>query len=155
MTRVRRYRYEKRPWSLNAERSGGRGGHGHWSKTRAVTAEWREAFHILGLQSRARFGSAFIVVEISMKKPLADTGNAYGAVKAAIDGLVDARVLPGDGPDFVLGLAMLRPNPTTRNEPDAVTLTLVEGGNTHEQRCPLCVVLPSPRGLGWISTSRA
>lgn len=122
------YTYRARPWTLNAERSGGGGqSHGHWSKTRKMTAEWREAFWALALRDRVQFRSAHIVVRIAQRSPLADTGNAYGAVKAAIDGLVDAGVLPGDGSNHVLSLTMLAPERVARSGEEGVTVILYDG----------------------------
>lgn len=60
-----------------------------------------------------------------MRKPLADTGNAYGSVKAAIDGLVDAGVLPGDGPNVIMRLCMNAPRPPKDGEAESLTVTLI------------------------------
>jgi hypothetical protein len=122
------YTHHGRPWTLNAERSGGGGqSHGHWSKTRKITAEWREAFWVLGVRNRVQFRTAYIVVQIFQKSPLADTGNAYGSIKAAIDGLVDAGVLPGDGPGVVLSITMLAPQKVISRQDETVTLIVYDG----------------------------
>lgn len=134
MARIVRYRHHDRPWSLNAERSGSRG-HGHWSATGKKVKEWREAFYVLGLQNRERFQAAHVIVEIAMKPPLADTGNAYGTVKACIDGLVDAGILPGDGPKEIRSLVMMAPRKTAKMERDSVTITLIDA---EMPTCPSC-----------------
>jgi hypothetical protein len=82
---------------LNAERSGS--GHGHWSTTRKLTEEWRTAFYALGLQNRVKFHRVHIVASFVQRKPIQDTGNSYGSVKAAIDGLVDAGIIAGETSD--------------------------------------------------------
>lgn len=122
------YTLEARPWTLNAERSGGGRGHGHWATTRRLTAFWRESFWALGLQNRQRLQSAHVIVKIVQKAPLSDTGNCYGAVKAALDGLVDAGILPDDTPRTILSLTMLAPCKAQKGEREHLTLTLVEPG---------------------------
>lgn len=116
----------ERPWSLNAERRG-TGGHGHWSVTREHTAHWREWFAWQGLQQRARFTTVHVTVDVVMRHPVQDTGACYGAVKAAIDGLVDSRVLPGDGPAHVLSITMNAPRKPEPGERESLTLRLTKG----------------------------
>lgn len=117
-TRV--YTFQGRPWTLNAERRGST----HWSATRAKTAEWRQAFWALGVQNRHRFGPVDITVDIRQRSPLADTGNAYGTIKAAIDGLVDAGVLSNDTPDVVRSILFRAPVKCAKGEPETVTLVV-------------------------------
>lgn len=119
---ARTYTHLGRPWTLNAERRGST----HWTATRARTAEWRQAFWALGLQDRHRFGPVHIAVMIRQRAPLADTGNAYGAVKAAIDGLVDAGVLKGDTPDIVRSILFHAPEKASKGEPETVTLVVTD-----------------------------
>ena len=119
---TRTYTFAGRPWTLNAERRGST----HWSATRARTAEWRQAFWALGVQNRHRFGPVDITVHIRQRSPLADTGNAYGAVKAAIDGLVDAGVLTGDTPDIVRSITFHAPEEAARGESETVTLVVMD-----------------------------
>jgi len=130
-----KYSYERRAWSLNAERSGS--GHGHWSTTRKLTEEWRTAFYALGLRDRVKFHSVHIVASFIQRKPIQDTGNSYGSVKAAIDGLVDAGVIPGDTPDYVLSLTMMAPRIANRGETERTTLVLVQERND-DDNCWLC-----------------
>ena len=127
------YTLHRRAWTLNAERSGS--GHGHWSKTRQVTKEWRESFWALGVNGKQKFNSAHIVVSIEMRPPLADTGNHYGAVKAAIDGLVDAGVLPDDTPKTVRSLTMMAPRKIQKGERETFSITLIAADSN---TCALC-----------------
>lgn len=115
-----RYTYRARPWTLNAERRGSN----HWSQTRTKTAEWRQAFWGLGLEKRIRYSSVDITVEVQMRHPVADTGACFPAVKAAIDGLVDAGVLPGDTGQFVRSIRFVAPIRATKDQVEALTLIL-------------------------------
>jgi hypothetical protein len=91
-----------------------------------MVKEWRDAFHWLAIANRSpSFDEVCVTVDIKMKRPLADTGNAYGSVKAAIDGLVDAGVLPDDGPEVIRELCMKAPTPTVKGEKDSLTLILI------------------------------
>lgn len=126
MADIARFRFEGRPWTLNSERRGST----HWSARADATREWREAFYWLGKAQSERFLSAHVIVEIAQRPPLADTGNAYGSIKAAIDGLVDAGVLPGDGPRQILSLTMKAPRPPAGAEQENVIVTLVRGSSS-------------------------
>ena len=111
-----------RPWTINAERSGR---HAHWSVTGRMTREWREAFGLLAMgQLRHKMKAADITVEIVMAKgPLPDCGANYTAIKAAIDGIVDAGLLPGDGPEHVRSITMHAP---VKGKQDRMTIRLEE-----------------------------
>jgi hypothetical protein len=113
-----RYTYQSRPWTMNAERRGDQ----HWSQTRLRTAEWRKAFWALGIQQRKRFDRASIIVEVAMRHPVADTGACFPAVKAAIDGLVDAGVLPGDTGEYVPSITFLAPTRIGKDQVEHLTL---------------------------------
>ena len=114
------FRFEARPWTLNAERAGNR-----WKRAELVK-HWREAFHwIAKAQHAPSFDTIHVTVDIVMKRPLADTGNAYGSVKAAIDGLVDAGVIPDDGPEVITTLCMNAPRPCVKGEKESLTLTVI------------------------------
>lgn len=90
-----------------------------------MVAEWRQAFAWLAAQQpKYRFDQVDVHVSIIMKKPLADTGNAYGSVKAAIDGLVDAGILPDDGPQVIRTLCMDAPIPAAKGQTESMTVTL-------------------------------
>lgn len=108
-----------RPWTLNAERAGNR------YKRAAMVKEWREAFHYLSLGCTVKFDRVEVHIAITMKRPLADTGNAYGSVKAAIDGLVDSGILPDDGPSVIMRLCMDAPEPLKAGGRESLTVTLI------------------------------
>jgi len=114
------YRHEGRVRSINSERSA------HWSK-RAKDAEvWREAFWARGLEQGVKFKSVHITAEIIQKRPLADCGNGIPSIKAAIDGLIDARVLPDDSPEYVKSITLIAPRLPGPDEVEALVITLQE-----------------------------
>lgn len=101
-------RYERRPWTLNAERSGST----HHFKRAELVREWRQAFAGLAMKAKVPpLERVFILAapEVKDRRSIPDTGACIGAVKAAIDGLVDVGVLDGDGPDRVLLLSFVAP----------------------------------------------
>lgn len=100
--------YPQRPWTVNSER--GRGGRnqssrssGHWTDRAELTKEWRQAFWGLAKEQRipALTSIGIFVQQVCRNRKRPDPGACYPAVKAAIDGLVDAGVIPDDGPDYV------------------------------------------------------
>ncbi|NCV84637.1 MAG: hypothetical protein EBW14_01855, partial [Oxalobacteraceae bacterium] len=97
--------FEKRPWTTNAERAGNR-----WERA-SLTKEWREAFAWLA-KSEQLPAMRWISVTVQPYQQggrLQDVGACNPAVKAAIDGLVDAGVLPDDSSEFVRSLIFLPP----------------------------------------------
>lgn len=118
VSKVARFVGEGRVKSLNAERSK------HWSQKHQATAHWREMFGWLGSTSKQNFCRVSIVAEIVQKKPLMDTGNCYPSVKAAIDGLVDAGILPDDKAENVESITMLAPRAAKKGEAETLTLIL-------------------------------
>lgn len=90
--------YHARPWSLNVERRTNR------FQRAPMVAEWRDAYRLLALESKVP-PLEWIHVEARPQyrtaRSLPDTAACVGSVKAAIDGLVDAGVLPDDGPELV------------------------------------------------------
>lgn len=110
-------RYDKRPWTLNSERAGGVGRYG---RARLVR-EWRHAFKQMALEAGIPELEAIAVTaqpEVR-NKVMPDTAACIGAVKAAIDGLVDAGVIADDGPLYVRRLTFFAPIVTGE---DAVTV---------------------------------
>ena len=105
-------RYEKRPWTLNSERQGGygkqKGGGGKFGRA-ARTKEWRAKFAELAKDLAPLRTAGITVLPEVRNNVMPDTGACIGAVKAAIDGLVDAGVLPDDGPRYVRSLLFLAP----------------------------------------------
>ena len=90
--------YHARPMSLNVERAGNR------FQRAPLVKEWRGAYRWLAAEE-AIPPLQWIHVEARPQyrtaRSLPDTAACVGSVKAAIDGLVDAGVLPDDGPELV------------------------------------------------------
>jgi crossover junction endodeoxyribonuclease RusA len=98
---IYRVTYESRPWTTNAERKLNR------YRRAELVREWREAFAWLAKAQRIPLlPSANIHAQPEQKGGvLQDTGACHPAVKAAIDGLVDAGVLIDDAPQYLLSIA--------------------------------------------------
>lgn len=90
--------YHARPMSLNVERAGNR------FQRAPLVKEWRDAYRLLALDSKVP-PLQWVHVEARPQyrtaRSLPDTAACVGSVKAAVDGLVDAGVLPDDGPGLV------------------------------------------------------
>lgn len=101
------YRLElaQRPWTTNGERAGNR-----WQRAELVKT-WRSAFHILAKSEQIpEMEWISVTVEPHQKGGrLQDVGACNPAVKAAIDGIVDAGVLPDDSPQYMKSLIFLTP----------------------------------------------
>ena len=113
-------RLERRPWTLNVERQGNR-----WKRA-ALVKEWRAAFAALAAAEKVPAMAAITVEarpELRHRGSMPDTGACIGAAKAAIDGLVDAGVIPDDGPEFVRYLGFERPIVTGV---DALVIEVIE-----------------------------
>lgn len=96
--------YLSRPWTANSERRW------HHMQRAKKVAEWREAFHWLAVAERIpKLHKVEIVAQplSSTRRWRADVAACYPAVKAAIDGLVDAGVIPDDNPEHLLSLMFL------------------------------------------------
>lgn len=96
----------QRPWTLNAERTW------HHYKRAKYVKEWREAYADLAKQLHIPAVSAIEVVAtpfLSGRGRTQDVGACFPAVKAAVDGLVDAGVIPEDNPTYVKMLAFKAP----------------------------------------------
>lgn len=89
--------YETPLLSINRERTM------HWAPRAAYIAQVRGDFKLLALAEKIpHLARCRIVAQPWQKRgPLADHGNHYPTIKAALDGLVDARVVPNDTPDLV------------------------------------------------------
>lgn len=98
--------YGVRPWTSNSERTW------HHYKRAAMVKEWREAFHLLALEAKIprleRIGVVATPI-LNGRGRIQDVGGCFPAVKSAIDGLVDARVIPEDGPRYVKWLLFKAP----------------------------------------------
>jgi hypothetical protein len=93
-------------WTLNKERT-----LHHFARAKKVK-EWREAACVA---AKARRIPKMKAIEVKFtphredKRGLADVGGHFPVVKAMIDGLVDAGILTGDGPDTVRRLIFEAP----------------------------------------------
>ena len=97
--------FNQRPWTTNVERAGNR-----WERAK-LTKEWRLGFQLLAKSEKIP-PMAWITVTVEPHQKggrLQDVGACNPAVKAAIDGLVDAGVLADDSPEFVKSLVFLPP----------------------------------------------
>lgn len=110
--------YKKRPLTTNAERSGNR-----WGRAEH-TREWRDAFAWIARRERVpRMRWINVTVQPFQKRGrLQDTAACNPSVKAAIDGLVDAGIVPDDTGDYVRQITFL---PCVRGD-DQLTL-IIEG----------------------------
>jgi crossover junction endodeoxyribonuclease RusA len=100
--------YEARPWLHNAERSGGTRGIGGHRGRAAKVREWRDAYANLCLIERVPPLVSIRVVarQVCRDRRRADPGNIYPAVKAAVEGLVDADVIPDDTDLYVAAVEL-------------------------------------------------
>jgi len=57
-----------------------------------------------------------------MRHPVADTAACIGSVKAAVDGLVDAKVISGDTGDVVRSITLHAPTRVGKSDEESVTL---------------------------------
>lgn len=104
-------RYDKRPWTLNAERRM------HRMQRAAHAREWRQAFGWLAIRNRVpAFERAVLIVQPHLAKGQPqDVDACHPAAKAAIDGLVDAGVLISDGPRHVIEIRYMAALPDSRD----------------------------------------
>lgn len=102
---IYRLEFEQRPWTTNAERAGNR-----WERAK-LTKEWREAFAWLARSNNIpKMRWISVTVEPHQKTGvLQDVGACNPAVKAAIDGLVDAGIIIDDSPQYVKSLIFMQP----------------------------------------------
>lgn len=105
--------------TLNAERK-----MGNYERA-SIVRLWREAGWVYAKNANMKpMTRVHITADIEQKgSVLADAGAHFPSVKAIIDGLVDAKVLPGDGPEHVLSLRQFAAVRATEN---AICLTLEE-----------------------------
>ena len=115
--------YDKRPWTTNSERAGNR-----WTRA-ADTQEWRNAFHLLAKAHRVPpMEWIAVVAQPRMKGRLQDTAACNPAVKAAIDGIVDAGVIPDDTPDFCRTIIFMPPQRHHSNHLELILFGVPTGG---------------------------
>lgn len=103
--------FRERPWTLNAERKGGKGSTGGRFATAALTKEWRDVFAKLAVVEHM-YPLSWANIEVAQlcrDRRIPDVGACMPAVKAAIDGLVDAGIIPNDSPQYVRSLTFTAP----------------------------------------------
>ena len=92
-------------WTVNAERRM------HWGKRAGLVRPMREAARVEALKAQIprlqRLGVT--ATPRQARGRLADVAGPYPAVKAAVDGLVDAGILPDDSPEFLASLVQTAP----------------------------------------------
>lgn len=97
---------EGKLFTLNGERGM------HYHKRAKLVKAWREAAFEATTEAKIPAVDAIDVTFIPCRKDrrhMADTGGHFPVAKACIDGLVDAGVIPDDGPKFVLSLTFRAP----------------------------------------------
>ena len=89
--------YDKRPWTTNKERNL------HHHQRAKLVKEWRTAFKELALEAGipALPKINVSVTPILPDRRVQDTAACNPAAKAAIDGIVDAGVIPDDTPEYL------------------------------------------------------
>lgn len=102
---IYRLEFNQRPWTTNAERAGNR-----WERASLVKT-WRQAFELLAKSEKIPPMSWISVTVEPYQKGgrFQDVGACNPAVKAAVDGIVDAGILPDDSPQYVRSLIFLPP----------------------------------------------
>lgn len=97
--------YGERPWTLNAERTW------HHHKRAKYVKEWRDAFceEATKLNIPKLDIISIEAMPILPTRRLQDCANCFPAVKAAIDGLVDAEVIEDDNPNFISSIKFYSP----------------------------------------------
>jgi crossover junction endodeoxyribonuclease RusA len=112
-----RLEFSKRPWTTNAERNGN-----HWERARLVK-EWRTAFHVLAMEAKIpplKWMAVTAEPFTTGRGRYQDVAACNPAVKAAIDGIVDAGVLPDDSAKYLTSLTFITP----KHEKNALVLYL-------------------------------
>lgn len=123
--------HRARPLLVNAERKG------HWSVRSRETAEWRKAFGWLWRAERIPpLATCSIRVEhFTRTRTKVDVAACLPAAKAAIDAIVDAGILPNDGPDHVLEVCF-RPPEYAGYDSVRLTITGIEAESAHGSNHP-------------------
>lgn len=111
--------YDARPLPVNAFRKL------HWAKQAEYIAVWRNTFATLARRVPHLDRVAVIADQLVSDHKLPDVGAAALTLKAAIDGLRDARVINEDTPDIVALTAINAPTYDPFH-PDRFILTILE-----------------------------
>ena len=119
MSREWTLRYDRAPMLVNQLEK-----KSHWSVRSEMRQEWRAAFQLLALEAKVpKLDAVFLTVQQHKAKGiLPDPDACQPSVKPAIDGLVDAQVVPDDSGEYVKGILYL---PAVKG-PDALELTITE-----------------------------
>lgn len=93
--------------------------HSHWSQRSGPTAEWRAAAALYTRQASVpamERATITAVVRRADRRTDTDAQNRYPTIKAAIDGVVDAGVLPDDKDGCLLALTIRPGEPVARKD---------------------------------------
>jgi|TARA_R110000824_G_scaffold237554_1_gene426347 crossover junction endodeoxyribonuclease RusA len=117
---------EIKPWTTNAERSW------HFQKRAKRVKQTREAFYELAQDVPLLKAVTVAAIPIARdKRGLQDVAACYPAVKAAIDGLVDAGVIEDDDQRFVTAITFY---PTEVRGHDGLELVIKENDASDHRR---------------------
>ncbi len=112
-------RYDAKPMNLNFERR-----QAHWSVRRERTEEWRGAFKMLCKEQKVpRMHAIEVDVYQFWKSYEPDPVAGVPAFKAALDGIVDAGVIPDDKGKYVKRVSFWPPEKASH---DGMMLTIQE-----------------------------
>jgi hypothetical protein len=98
-------KYEARPWTLNEERAG------HRYQRASRTKKWRRVFCDLAKSAATPCltNCTVTATPYQLRGRMQDVAACVPAVKAAIDGLVDAGVLVDDSPKYLHAIVFNQP----------------------------------------------
>ena len=114
--------YEARPHNTNSERQGNR-----YARA-AFVAEWRAAFRLLALEQHIpplAACTATVQPVYPNRRSLPDVAACAPSFKAALDGIVDAGVIPDDTAEFFHAVTFLPPRVEAGRLP-ALEVNIVE-----------------------------
>jgi hypothetical protein len=108
--------YDAKPWSLNQERTK------HWAWRRERVEEWLAAYYWMAKDAHIpRCERIAVTVDLQMPGVVQDIANCYPAVKASIDGLVQAGVIEDDTAEHLVSITF---NAPTHAKQPRLTLTV-------------------------------
>jgi hypothetical protein len=93
--------------------------HGHWAERSGPTRDWRQAAAWAAKAAKVpalKRASITAVVHRADRRTDTDAQNRYPTIKAAVDGVVDAGVLPNDTDRFLLSLTIRPGKPVSRSD---------------------------------------
>jgi len=98
--------HRARPWAANQHNRLS------WPERAVLVREWRSAFRVLALEAGIPPLERITVLAMPIRanrRSRPDVAACYPAVKAAIDGLCDAGVIPDDNPDHLSEIRFTAP----------------------------------------------